>query len=385
MQLLYRMVCISLLCVDYNMIAPLVADTFVFLVVCAASCNDISGCTQDLGLASCERDRSLISEDLCKCSSDDQNGAVMTCTFPMCQHCNTAGTACALGTTGFFFDASGNHAGSFDRYEYITGEYENHVVTYLYTNNGDGREYSCEVDVDGTTCDYCQNVVCSDGFSVTEMECRNVDEDALVYPCYSEAILALSNGEEYGGILQVFHDKNFEGCIWYQPGICENFVPIIEGFYEGYACSCGADGLWVECHQLACKYCQNSTNPSEDGEEECFLFGHTFGLEVFDIVMEIFSMHYIDGHNNNTIVTSALTSDGSCHVTVDGQTCNSCVQSACPLDPSITGYQVECQNIEPFLRYDECKTPQDTEGVLRALRSSFECIPYNVTETEFVN
>jgi hypothetical protein len=115
---------------------------------------------------------------LCSCS-DTTSGTTLAC-VDACNYCSADDATCGLETFGFDFNALGGVTGLSVGFRYIKGGSEEIFVDYAGCSNSGGSFVcsSCDVIVDGTTCNSCTVINCADGTQAPTFQCGNVEPNA---------------------------------------------------------------------------------------------------------------------------------------------------------------------------------------------------------------
>jgi hypothetical protein len=229
---------------------------------------------------------------------------------------------------------------------------------------------SCRVTVDGEQCNSCQ-IACA-----TVREDKLSDSDGYQIDC--ENILAgvsfnTCDSVPQTGTFQVFNVLEFDICLpanLDSKAIClsEKVAKEREGsrFRKGTSCQCveSAGGAYIlECVDEDCTYCDFKITVC--GNNTFGVNYNRFGYQVSTFT----GMKYVDGGKDQLVIFEDL--EGSCSVTVDNQTCNSCEYKTCSSNDGVdvTGRLIECENVEEVAIFDECEGTFTPGGLLEVFRS----------------
>jgi hypothetical protein len=309
----------------------------------------------NIALATCEEMTMYMDNPLsgavCECTESGKD-AVMTCSDD-CSYCNADKSVCATKTTESTLTSSLNSNVTAKSATYTYTQGLDGILVFDTTGCGmDDTCSGCSVTFNGAQCNSCTPSQCSGGFPSFDIDCANVDPNAIVSLCDSPVIES--------GPLQVLSSDGFATCVRDPMEACNGVKAYQTENYQ-YSCECtGSDTTAT----LTCSdpYCSMSCNL------DFTVCWKDSMATIFDANGQQSSSGEINTYTKGRDEVVAWEGRGydSCTMTVNGEACNSCGPITCP-DGSIL-QAVDCENIESGASFDLCGSysVEGATGVLQA-------------------
>ena len=342
---------------------------------CSICCDDLTGCKEeDIGNQTCEAEAESYNSlaagvEICECreagnetggiihsvlsgsafpSDKDEDirdgntgGTVVSChnTF-MCNICGKDDDQdCVSQWDGYTFDEQGIRNSYFERYAYVPGSlYEGRVVALVFDVEG------CHVSVDGIICNHCLEITCPDRYNTIQVACDNIPDTPSFDGCHDTS-------QSTSSVLQVFQESYKYDARHFAPtckhpnhkSFCNLASEQTETYCDGVDCYCDESGLIGTCVQKDCKFCleidsylpsSNNANDVDDEQNQvCFSIleksiyeeGNIIYYERAELHFYILDNEVIPTSSPQLIIFSHQLTDGSCAVSIDGETCTSCI------------------------------------------------------------
>ena len=300
---------------------------------------------------------------VCECVEVGQTARI-SCLQSNCTYCNDENSVCATKTTGRIFEGdSGFISGSFEEYHYNRGRTE----TLRVEETKDG----CVAIVDGTTCNSCSSIVCTDqfgDFEGMEIDCGNIIEGATYSNCDSSLVIK-------DGLFQVYSHLEFDQCLQEKDPLeaCLELKEIEEAKgkdrEQGTSCICTENanivGQTLTCSHSDCLFCNYDASVCAE---------NTFGSHIGDfgrVVSTFQSYKYVEGGRNEEILYEGF--KRGCSVSVDGTACASCEKITCEDDRfnvDTPGIEITCDNVPGGTNINNCDDVFVDTGVLEVFSHS---------------
>jgi hypothetical protein len=290
-----------------------------------------------------------------ECEAPDADGYVRLYCSVGCRTCDESGSVCADQYIATKFNKAGRIAVQKHTYKYIRGRDENVTVTSLNCSEP-GICQGCEVAVNNSTCESCEVVDCNQGGT-----------KGIVATCGSKTIKSCDEESalDSAGVLRPLVDMSYDMCFSRNAtAACIDHEAFEQDLEGGIVCECQSVGdkgdARLLCRHQSCLHC--NLERSVCGYDA---FGAVFDGELGHERDRFEGFPYIQGRNDLIayhISNDVSQTDGKCTMSINNETCDSCVVSTCNNTTGeeeagpFRGISFDCRNLPNGLLYNGCSS-----------------------------